>query len=58
MKSFDREVMRKADTIMAQADKDGDGVVDFDEFVVISKKFPNILFPAFSLQHQVQKKMG
>jgi len=58
MASEDREVMRKADTIMAQADKDGDGVVDFDEFVIISKKFPNILFPAFSLSNQVKKKMA
>lgn len=58
MASSDQEVMRKADTIMAQADKDGDGVVDFDEFVVISKKFPNILFPAYSLSHQLGKKLG
>merc|ERR1712224_28584 len=58
MATHDREVMRKADTIMAQADKDGDGVVDFDEFVIISKKFPNILFPAFSLSHQLGKKLG
>ena len=33
MASSDKEVMRKADTIMAQADKDGDGVVDYNEFV-------------------------
>jgi len=58
MASSDKEVMRKADTIMAQADKDGDGVVDYDEFVLISKKFPNILFPAFSLSHQLGKKLG
>ena len=44
----DAEVARKADTIMQQADKDGDGVVTFDEFVIVSKKFPNILFPAYS----------
>merc|ERR1712185_209615 len=48
MASQDSEVARKSDTIMAQADKDGDGVVTFDEFVVVSKKFPNILFPAYS----------
>merc|ERR1712023_535208 len=46
MASVDSEVARKADTIMAQADKDGDGLVTFDEFVSVSKKFPNILFPA------------
>ena len=49
MASSDKEVMRKAETIMAQADKDGDGVVSFDEFVIVRKKFPNILFPAYSL---------
>merc|ERR1719164_288718 len=49
MASQDKEVMRKAETIMAQADKDGDGVISFDEFVIVSKKFPNILFPAYSL---------
>ena len=43
MASHDAEVLRKADTIMAQADKDGDGVITFDEFVIVSKKFPNIL---------------
>jgi len=48
MASNDSEVARKADTIMAQADKDGDGVVTFDEFVIVSKKFPNILFPAYN----------
>jgi serine/threonine-protein phosphatase 2B regulatory subunit len=49
MATSDKEVMRKAETIMAQADRDGDGVVSFDEFVIVSKKFPNILFPAYSL---------
>ena len=43
MASYDAEVIRKADTIMQQADKDGDGVITFDEFVIVSKKFPNIL---------------
>ena len=47
MASHDAEVARKSDTIMAQADKDGDGVITFDEFVIVSKKFPNILFPAY-----------
>ena len=58
MAGSDKEVQRKAETIMAQADKDGDGVVSFDEFVIVSKKFPNILFPAYSLGQQIQKKMG
>ena len=47
MASHDSEVSRKADTIIAQADKDSDGVITFDEFVIVSKKFPNILFPAY-----------
>jgi len=47
MASHDTEVARKADTIMTQADKDADGVITFDEFVIVSKKFPNILFPAY-----------
>jgi len=46
MAKAEAEVSRKAETIMAQADKNGDGVVTFDEFVIVSKKFPNILFPA------------
>lgn len=49
MATADAEVARKAETIMSQADKDGDGVISFDEFVIVSKKFPNILFPAYSL---------
>ena len=47
MASSEGEVLRKADTILSQADKDGDGVVSYDEFVAVSKKFPNILFPAY-----------
>jgi len=46
MAKVDAEVHRKAETIMAQADKHGDGVITFDDFVAVSKKFPNILFPA------------
>jgi serine/threonine-protein phosphatase 2B regulatory subunit len=45
MATTEKEVLRKAETIMKQADKDGDGVIAFEEFVTISKKFPNILFP-------------
>ncbi|KAJ0411663.1 hypothetical protein ATCC90586_004132 [Pythium insidiosum] len=49
MASSEAEVARKADTIMSQGDKDGDGVISFDEFSIVSKKFPNILFPAYTL---------
>nr|CCA13985.1 calcineurin subunit B putative [Albugo laibachii Nc14] len=48
MAGSEAEVARKADTIMSQGDKDGDGVISFQEFVIVSRKFPNILFPAYS----------
>ena len=38
-------VLKKAKTIMKQADIDGDGHITLEQFVVISEKFPNILFP-------------
>lgn len=38
-------VQRKAQTIMKQADEDGDNKMNLEEFLVICKKFPNILFP-------------
>lgn len=53
MASHDAEVLRKADTIMAQADKDGDGVITFDEFVIVSKKFPNILVRVFAVDYMI-----
>ncbi|KAH9058629.1 hypothetical protein Ae201684P_005971 [Aphanomyces euteiches] len=55
MASNESEVARKADTIMSQGDKDGDGVISFDEFAIVSKKFPNILFPAYTLTQQADK---
>lgn len=48
MARTDAEVLRKAATIMSQGDKNGDGVMSFDEFAKVSKKFPNILFPSYS----------
>ncbi len=48
MAKTNAEVYRKAETIMSQADKNGDGVMSFEEFAVVSKKFPNILFPSYS----------
>jgi len=48
MARLDAEVARKAETIMAQTShKEGDGLISFDEFVIVSKKFPNILFPSY-----------
>ena len=49
MARSDTEVARKAETIMAQANKEGDGIISFDEFLIVSKKFPNILFPSLDV---------
>jgi len=40
------DVQRKADTIMSQADADGDGVMNYEEFLVVNKKFPSVMYPA------------
>jgi serine/threonine-protein phosphatase 2B regulatory subunit len=58
MATNESEVARKAETIMSQADKDGDGVVSFDEFVVVSKKFPNILFVRTTLAAAAPKSLS
>ena len=42
MAKTEAEVSRKAETIIAQCDKRNDGIITFDEFVVVSKKFPNM----------------
>eukprot|EP00752_Nemacystus_decipiens_P004626 g4222.t1 len=41
-----KAVAKKAQTIMRQADADGSGTLTLDEFLVVAKKFPNLLFPA------------
>ena len=41
------QVMKKAQTIMKQCDRDGDGHIDPEEFEIIAEKFPNILFPNY-----------
>ena len=45
MASGPEAVRSKAQVIMRQADKDGSGTIDLDEFIVVSQKFPNLLFP-------------
>lgn len=40
-------VQRKAQTIMKQASTNSSGFITCNEFVVVSKKFPNILLPVF-----------
>ena len=39
------EVARKAETIMAQADKHGDGIITFEALMATSRKFPSVIFP-------------
>ena len=39
------DVAAMADIIMKAADKDGDHCCSFDEFALVSRKFPSILFP-------------
>eukprot|EP00945_MAST-04E_sp_MAST-4E-sp1_P005999 g5999.t1 len=45
MATDDKQVLKKAKTILRQVDKDGDGKVSREEFAVVAQKFPNILFP-------------
>ncbi len=53
MASDEAQVLKKAKTIMRQADRDGDNKISKEEFVVISEKFPNILFPASKVATKV-----
>lgn len=41
-------VQKKLETIMKQADQDGDGTLSRAEFDIVGKKFPTILFPKLS----------
>jgi len=43
-----QSVEGKAKTIMKQADKDGNGSVDLEEFVIVAEKFPSLMFPNFT----------
>jgi Ca2+-binding EF-hand superfamily protein len=44
-------VRRKAETVMKQAHSDKAGFINLREFLVVSKKFPNILFPTASIMN-------
>jgi len=41
------EIKKQRDAIMRQGDTSGDGELDFEEFDLIAKKFPNLIFPSF-----------
>jgi hypothetical protein len=36
-------------------DENGDGVIDFLEFIALDRRFPMLMFPAFRLQEKIQK---
>ncbi len=36
-------------------DKNGDGVIDLNEFIELDRRFPMLMFPAFRLQEKMQK---
>eukprot|EP00979_Chaetoceros_neogracilis_P016310 scaffold7697_cov264-Chaetoceros_neogracile.AAC.2 len=43
------------DAALQIVDDNGDGVIDFHEFMALDKRFPLILFPIFRLQEKMQK---
>lgn len=45
MASSDKEVARKADTIMENADTNKDGFLDYEDFSRVAQRFPRIVFP-------------
>ena len=44
-----KQLDRKTEWLMKQCDTDEDGNISYEEFVNLAKKFPNIVFPAYSL---------
>lgn len=42
-------------TALQMFDSNNDGVIDYNEFTTMERKFPMILFPAFRLQDSMQK---
>jgi Ca2+-binding EF-hand superfamily protein len=53
LSSSESKVMKKADAIIRQADLDGDDCMNYNEFVAICKRFPNLLFPATKVEAAV-----
>jgi len=43
-------------TALEQFDSNSDGLINFEEFKSMDKRFPLLFFPAFRLQDQMQKK--
>lgn len=61
-----KAVAKKAQTIMRQADADGSGTLTLEEFLVVAKKFPNLVSqhkhkaacPTIIPQHKVGGVLG
>ena len=45
----DRDVVKKAETMLAQTDVDGKGTMTYDDLNSTAKKFPNLMFPSYIL---------
>lgn len=52
--STGKAVAKKAQTIMRQADADESGTLTLDEFLVVAKKFPNLVSHPFVLLHRYE----
>jgi Ca2+-binding EF-hand superfamily protein len=51
MVSDNDAVLKKAEVILAAADRDGSRSLSLEEFVVVASRFPNVLFPNFDVAH-------
>ena len=40
---------------ITEFDRDGDGLIDFEEFQHLNMRYPMLLFPCFRLQDRLQK---
>mmetsp|Transcript_2940 Transcript_2940/g.10402 ORF Transcript_2940/g.10402 Transcript_2940/m.10402 type:complete len:381 (-) Transcript_2940:918-2060(-) len=50
----EKQLDKRVKWLMSQCDKNGDGKVSYEEFIGLAKKFPNIVFPAFSIAGSMQ----
>lgn len=57
MAASDKEVSRKADTILAQADSNNDNAISLAEFQKVATRFPNILYATYALGDKAKAKL-
>ena len=53
----DKQLDRKVRWLMSQVDVNGDGQISFEEFQDMARRFPNVVFPAFSLAQTLTSNM-